>query len=257
MITDLTETIQKIRKNRPLVCCMTNFVAAPFTADALLALGASPIMFQSREEAEELVSRSSALLINIGTADSHFTETALIAGKTAKKLGIPLVFDPVGAGASSFRLRTSLKIIEETEPDIIKGNPGEIYALLGGNSAMKGTESTETDISPENICREAGKKFRCVCAITGKYDYVSRGEKVYELRNDCPMLTHLTGTGCVLGAFCGAFASETKDYAEASLKALAFMSISGEKAFRKSGPVPGDFRRELLNAFADTDIIQT
>ena len=251
MTEKIINCIKNVRKEKPLVCCMTNSVVCEFTANALLACGALPVMSQAPEEAEEMVSASNALLLNIGTlTDSQFS-AMLKAGRKAKSLGIPVIFDPVGAGATSYRLKSSLEIIKEIKPDIIKGNPGEIAALLGIKNNMKGVESIDTEKSPGDLCLMAGEKFRCVCAVTGKCDYVSCGNRVYELENGTELLNRCVGTGCTVGALCGACGSVEKDFSVAALAALTIMSVGGEIAEKHSGKRIGAFRQELLNAFEE------
>lgn len=250
MTEKITDIINEMREKKPLVCCMTNYVVMEWTANVLLAAGALPVMVMAGEEAEEMVRKSDSLLINIGTLTEDSVKCALIGGKCAKQNNIPIVFDPVGAGASEYRLEKSFEIIEKTQPDIIKGNPGEISALLGLENRMKGVESSFAEYTGDRLAFMAGKKFGCVCAVTGKYDYASDGKDVFVLKNGTNLLNKIVGTGCALGALCCGFAYRS---VLGVLSALALMSISGELAEKKSQGRLGAFREELISSFFDFD----
>ena len=245
----IKKSLERIRTEKPLVHCMTNTVVTEFNANALLALGALPVMAYAKEEIEEMAQKAGAVLLNIGTLTSELADAMIIAGQSANKVGVPVIFDPVGTGATKFRYEHSKRILKEVKVDILKGNPGEIGTLLNIETKMKGVESGETSILGSELALECAKKYNLVCAITGKKDYVSDGKRVFELNNGHGLLNKVVGTGCTVGAFCGAFAAVEKDFVAASLGALGVMSVCGERAFNKSGFNPGTFKTFLLDDF--------
>ena len=250
MTDRLKNSLIKVRESRPLVYCITNYVAAEWTANALLAIGALPIMSYAKEEAEETAEKSDAVLINIGTPDADLAETVLIAGKTANKKGVPLVFDPVGAGFTRYRLDICREILSGVRPDIIKGNEGEISALLGGKSLMKGVESIKTNTDLYVLSRKTAEKYHCVCAVTGETDYISNNSDTFINNTGHELLTRVAGTGCVCGALCGAFASLGDPYMGA-VNAVELMCLAGEYASEKCSSDIGSFKYELLNYFSN------
>ena len=249
----ICNNLKILRAQKPLVLCLTNTVVTDFNANALLALGALPVMSESREDVVEMVRGASALYLNIGTLTKDLVDIMISGGQVANECGVPVILDPVGVGATAFRLNEALRILENVKVDVLKGNPGEIEALLGVKSEMKGVESIKTSSTPKDLCQEAGKKFNLVCAITGKKDFVSDGKLVFELNNGVEMLNKVVGTGCTVGAFCGAFCGVDKDFVTASLSALSLMSVAGELAEPISGSNPATFKMELINSFYNID----
>ncbi len=240
------EALSLVRKKAPLVHHITNIVVANDNANTMLALGALPVMAFAQEEVEEMVAQAQALVVNLGTLTGGTVESALRAGKRANDLGIPVVLDPVGAGATRFRKESSLFFLEHVRVTILRGNAAEIRALLGLPSHMRGVESEEEDVDRMGLAEEAARRFSTVSAITGATDYVSDGKRVAAVHNGHPMLTRVTGTGCMATSLCGAFAGTVDDPFVAALAALGFLGVCAERAVASSGG-PGSFRMHLFD----------
>jgi hydroxyethylthiazole kinase len=234
----LTNTKQKI----PLVHCITNRVTMTDCANGLLAAGAAPIMAEDLREVEDIVSISSALVLNIGTLVPFQIESMLAAGKKAKKIGIPIIFDPVGAGATKLRDTVSKQIIEEVQPDIIRGNMSEIRALYGFSGHTKGVEAAASDAvtldnayEASHLVKEAALKFNCIVGATGEVDIISDGRKTYYVANGHPMLCKITGSGCVLSSLVGGYAgavglADKEKLLDATVAAFVLSGLAGEIA---------------------------
>jgi hydroxyethylthiazole kinase len=231
---NLLADLNQVRTKSPLVHNITNYVVMNNTANALLAIGASPVMAHSVDEVEEMVAIASSLVINIGTLSKEWIEAMLLAGKTANKKGIPVIFDPVGAGATTYRTKTCLLIIEECKPSIIRGNASEIMALVNSQSQTKGVDSTASSDSAIDSAKYLAKSTGAVVVISGPTDYITDGEEIAEVRNGSEMMTKVTGLGCTATAITGAFAAVNNNYFEAATHAMAIMGIAGELAASKS-----------------------
>ncbi|AEC52681.1 hydroxyethylthiazole kinase [Pyrococcus sp. NA2] len=239
------DSLERVRDRRPLVHNITNFVVMNTTANALLALGASPVMAHAEEELEEMIRIADAVVINIGTLDSSWKKSMIKAAKIAKELDKPVVLDPVGAGATKFRTEVSRKILD-IGVAILKGNFGEISALLGEHGKTRGVDSASYD---ERMAKEisfaASKEFNTVVAVTGKVDYVSDGNKIFAVYNGHEMLGRVTGTGCIVSAITGAFVAVT-DPLKAAVSALTVFGIAAEKAYEEA-KYPGSFHVKLYD----------
>ncbi len=249
MLESFVQVITDIRINSPLVYNITNHVVTNISANALLSIGASPIMSFAKEEAQDLVNISQALLLNMGTPTTEIVDTMLEAAKNANKKKIPIVFDPVGVGASRFRNDIANKIISEVKIDIIKGNASEIANLAGIKVQSKGVDSFEHIENITTITRELAKKLNCVVCATGKTDIISNGDSVYQCENGDIALTKITGSGCMLGSIMCATAAVSKDYMLAALVGCLIMGISSEIAASKSSLL-GSFQIEFFNALS-------
>jgi hydroxyethylthiazole kinase len=244
LITDLN----LIRKKSPLVHNITNYVVMNSTANALLAIGASPVMAHSADEVEEMVGIASSLVINIGTLSEAWIKSMLLAGKAANKKGIPVIFDPVGAGATTYRTKTCLQIIKECKPSVIRGNASEIIALVNSQSKTKGVDSTASSDSAIESAKILAKNTGSVVVISGPADYITDGERIAEVRNGSEMMAKVTGLGCTATAITGAFAAVNSNSFEAATHAMAIMGIAGELAAAKSegtGTMQVNFLDEL------------
>lgn len=196
--------LYKIRQKNPLVHCITNYVVANFTANGLLAIGASPVMADEVEEVEEMVSIANAFLINIGTLNTRTLESMIKAGKKANELNIPVVLDPVGVGATSFRKQAVAKILEEVDIQLIRCNPGELAAIAGVSWQAKGVDSGEGEIDVQAAAKEVASKYNCMVIVTGPSDYLTDGESDHWISGGHVLMTQVTGTGCLLSAICAA-----------------------------------------------------
>lgn len=234
--------IEKLRQESPLTHCITNVVTVRDCANAVLAVGGSPIMANAPEEAEEIVSIANSLVINIGTLTEEQIETMKKSAKQAAKMEKPFVLDPVGIGISKIRNETPIDIIKESKPAIIRGNLSEIkaiatfYGILDECTTAKGVDVADTDIISEDtleinaqIVKNIAEKLDTTIAVSGPIDIVSNGKEVYALKNGNPMMANITGTGCMLGCIMGAYTA-IDDSLLAAITATTVMSIAGEIA---------------------------
>jgi len=229
--------IEAIRAKAPLVLNITNYVVTNNTANALLALGASPIMSHAVEEMAELVAISGALVINLGTVAPEYLAAMEPAWTAADKAGVPTILDPVGAGASLLRTVTPLALLADHKPFIIRGNASEITTLAGGEGGAKGVDSTASSESAVMAARVLRKKHGGAVVVSGEVDIVA-GEGIrVQVMGGSPLMPRVTGLGCTASALCGAFAAVNKNPFEAALGATVTMKVAGEIAAAKaSGP---------------------
>ena len=244
---DLKSLLIKIRNEKPLVHNITNYVVMNFTANALLAMGASPVMAHAVNEVEEMVGLAKSLVINIGTLSDPWIEAMFLAGKEANRLGVPIVLDPVGSGATSFRTNTFKRLIKELKILIIRGNSSEILSIASDKTKTKGVDAVhnvaEASLSARNLATEYG----CTVAITGPVDLITDGKLVIRCSNGHPLLGMVTGTGCTATATIAAFAAVTKNSIEAASAGLAFFGLAGEMASARTS-APGSFMISLIDA---------
>ena len=246
-------TLRLIRERRPLVHQITNYVVMNETANATLALGALPVMAHAPEEVEEMVGFAGALVLNIGTLSEHWVEAMLLAGKAANARGIPVVLDPVGAGATRFRTETAARILDEVDVAVLRGNAGEIATLVGVEAEVRGVESIGAGGEPADLAREAGRSLGLVAAVTGPVDHVSDGETAIAVANGDPLLAAVTGTGCMSSALTGCFlAAKPEAPLEAAAEALVAFGAAGEDAAAVAKG-PGSFHVALYDALAALD----
>jgi len=245
--TRAAEALDKLQKTRPLVHHVTNFVVMNDTANVTLHVGASPVMAHAREEVEEMASMADAVVLNIGTLAPDWVDAMALAGRKAVERGIPVILDPVGAGATTLRTEAARRLLRETRPAVVRGNAGEIGSLSGAGGEVRGVDSLGEPEDPAKVAREAARGWDCVVAITGKLDWVSDGGRLIGLENGHAWLTALTGTGCMATAVIGAFAAVEADRLVAAAAALACYGLAAEiAAERASGP--GSFKSELFDA---------
>ena len=244
---DVWSAVRAIREKAPVVHNITNYVVMNSTANALLAIGASPVMAHAEEEMEEMVGIASALVINIGTLSPAWVRAMFTAAEAARKRKIPIVLDPVGAGATTYRTRTARELIRAVPPEIIRGNASEIIALLETNAKTKGVDSTASSDAAVAIGRALHEKCGSVVCISGETDYTVGPAGIIKTRNGHVLMTRVTGIGCTASALCGAFAAVTADPAVAAAEAMAVMGIAGEIAFARSEG-PGSLQLHFLDA---------
>lgn len=237
---------QAVRDKKPLVVNITNNVVTNFTANVLLAAGASPIMSEGETEADELIRIADVLVLNIGTLHPRQVEYFLKAGYSANKNNTPVVFDPVGVGATTYRNSVAESILNEMELALIRGNYGEINFLSGIAGKVKGVDSISDGVIIEPVRNLAAKKETMVAA-TGETDYITDGVVVMENTTGHILLQAVTGTGCALTSLCGAFLAVTDDKLSGVLAALAFYGAAAQKAAIES-PGPGSFAIHFLDA---------
>lgn len=248
----MNRLIEKVRECNPLIHNMTNIVVTNFTANGLLALGASPVMAYAKEEVAEMASVAGALILNMGTPRQDEVEAMIIAGQSANTHEVPVLFDPVGAGATAYRKEVAATILQSVGVSILRGNAAEIASLVGETWGAKGVDVGNGSGDVIAIARKAAKEFHTVVVITGEEDIVTDGERIYIIRNGHSILTKVTGTGCLLTSVIGAFAAVEKDYVKAAAAALAFYGVAAELAANITGEQgPGSFQIEFLNKLAN------
>lgn len=246
--------LKAVRANSPLVHNITNYVAMNNSANALLAIGASPVMAHWRDEMEEMTAIAGALVINIGTLDGEWIEGMRAAGVAALRRGTPIVLDPVGAGATSQRTATALRLIEECKPTVIRGNGSEIMALVDANTKSKGVDSSASSHDALSAAQNLAKSTGSVVVITGEVDYITDGTTTHTVEGGDPIMTSVTGMGCTSTALVGAFLAVESDALVAATSAMALMSLAGERAAaysKGSGSMQINFLDELYNLTPD------
>jgi len=246
-------TLRAMREQKPLVHQITNYVVMNETANATLALGALPVMAHAGEEVEEMARIASALVLNIGTLSRHWVDAMLLAGRTATERGIPIVLDPVGAGATTYRTETARRILDEVGVTVLRGNAGEVATLVGAAAEVRGVESMSTGIEPGELARAAARTLGVIASVTGPVDHVSDGERVLAVANGVPLLATVTGTGCMSSALTGCFlAAKPGDPLEAAAEALAAFGVAAEDA-AVGAEGPGTFHARLYDGLYALD----
>jgi len=244
---DLKSLLENLRETRPLVHNITNYVVMNFTANTLLAMGASPVMAHAVDEVEEMVSLAGALVINIGTLSSQWLESMLKAGKKANELGVAVVLDPVGSGATSLRTRAFRTLVKELKLSVVRGNPSEILSIGSDYVRTRGVETAHKAEEALEAAKAVAKNIDSVAAITGPVDLITDGKRVIRCYNGHPLLGFVTGTGCAATAAIAAFNTVTTNSLEAAAAGLAFFGLAGELAGEKANS-PGSFLVSLLDA---------
>lgn len=262
-IAAVHSALRQVRAARPLVHNITNFVVMNTTANALLALGASPVMAHAPEEVEEMVGLAGALVLNIGTLSGPWVESMLLAGRAAGERGIPVILDPVGAGASRLRTATSLDLLRETRPAILRANASEILAVAGAMGAVdsrrlgaalaaaggstRGVDSAHSGQGVEDVARAVAQAAGCVVVASGAVDIVADARRAVMVSGGSDLMPLVTGMGCTATALAGAFAAVVPDAFEAAVAAMAVMGAAGAvAAARAQGP--GTLQLHFLDA---------
>jgi len=236
-----------LRERRPLVHQITNYVVMNDTANVTLHVGASPVMAHATEEVADMVALAGALVLNPGTLEPDWVEAMLIAGRRAGELKVPIVLDPVGAGATPYRTESNLRLLTELDLTIVRGNSGEIGALSGAGGEVVGVDSVAGVNDPAAVAADAARTWNCTVAITGERDIVSDGERTVAIDNGHHWLTTLTGTGCSSTTVTGAFAAVEEDPLVAAAAALACFGLAAEVG--AEGAVgPASFKTCLYDA---------
>ncbi len=241
-----------VRAQRPLIHNITNYVVMNSTANALLALGASPVMAHAIEEVAELAALSGALVVNIGTLSSPWIDAMFTAARAARSHHVPVVFDPVGAGATRLRTDTSRRFIEEIRPQVIRGNASEILALGGAACGGKGVDASHTVLQARAAAIALARHLGATVAVTGAEDYVTDGRREARVANGHALMSRVTGTGCAASALTGAFCAVERDAFLAATVALVVFGLAGERA-AEGDPRPGTFQVRLVDALDEID----
>ncbi len=249
-----TNNLEKLREKSPLVLNITNIVVSNYVANGLLSIGCSPIMSNAIEEMDELPAICQALVINIGTLTSPQIEAMIKAGKCANKNKTPVVLDPVGVGATTFRQETVKTLLNEIKFDLIRGNAGEIAYLAQVNWSAKGVDAGSGEANLSKIAKDVALKYDCIVSISGETDYISDGTKVAKIENGCELFPKITGSGCLLSAVCGAFLTLDGNAFDLTLNACTSYAIAGEIAQKNlQNNQTGHFYINLLDSLAIID----
>jgi hydroxyethylthiazole kinase len=241
--TDLT----LVREQSPLVHNITNYVVMNNTANALLAIGASPVMAHAVEEVKDMVAIASALVLNMGTLSEKWVEAMLLAGQAAQEKGIPVIFDPVGVGATPYRNQVAALILSTCKPSVIRGNASEIMSLAKEDIATKGVDSTASSNAALDAARRLSLETGAVVVISGEEDFITDGKAVYCVKNGSSLMSKVTGMGCTATAMIGAFTAVNSNRLIAAMHAMTVMGVAGEMAASKSEG-PGSMQLHFLDA---------
>ena len=253
--TYIGNLLENVRERAPLVHHITNYVTVNDCANITLSIGASPVMADDINEVEAMTSISSSLVINIGTLNSRTVECMIKAGKKANEVGIPVILDPVGAGATPYRTKVAKTIMDNIELAVIRGNLSEIKTLYGINTKTKGVDSLyDTSIKDELekgklLAKDFSKRVGSIIAITGAVDIVTDGKMIYTVENGHKIMSKITGTGCMCSSLIGAYLGTNEDNLLAALSGVVSMGISGELAYEslKEGEGTGTFKVRLMD----------
>jgi hydroxyethylthiazole kinase len=242
----IAESLVALRQARPLVHHITNFVVMNDTANVTLHIGALPVMAHAREEVDEMVARAGALVLNLGTPTPERIESMLVAGRSASDLGVPIVLDPVGAGATALRTESALKLVEELAVTIVRGNLGEMSALVGAGGEVKGVESIRGG-APVDVAQRMAHQWGVTAAITGARDIISDGQRTVGVDNGHEWLTTITGSGCMATTVVAAFAAVESDAFLAATAGLVCFGLAAEMA-AELAQGPASFKAALFDA---------
>jgi hydroxyethylthiazole kinase len=243
------EIMVRVRSSKPLVHQITNFVVMNETANITLCAGALPVMAHARQEVEEMLGAAHALVLNLGTLWPEQVDAMLLAGRRANVRGIPVVLDPVGAGATRFRTESAHRVLDRLSVAIVRGNLAEVATLAGYQANISGVESSGASGDPAEVAAACARKFGCVAAITGRVDTVSDGTRLARVSNGHELMSRVTGTGCMSTAVTAAYAAVESDSLVATASALAAFGLAGEIA-AQGAPGPGTFHVRLYDALA-------
>ncbi|MGD0833067.1 MAG: hydroxyethylthiazole kinase [Candidatus Dormibacteria bacterium] len=242
-------SLRAIRAQRPLVHQITNYVVMNETANITLAIGASPVMAHALGEVADMASVASAVVLNIGTLSPEWVEAMVLAGRAANRTGAPVVLDPVGAGATRLRTDAAKRILEEVSVSIVRGNAAEIAALAGEAAEIRGVDSVSAG-DPRLLAETAARALGCTVAVTGAVDHIAGPGGRASVHNGVPMLSQVTGTGCMATALCGCFAAVCRDDPlRAAVEALAAFGVAAEHAV-EGARGPGSFHVNLYDSVA-------
>jgi hydroxyethylthiazole kinase len=240
-----------IRERKPLVHQITNYVVMNETANATLAIGALPVMAHALQEVEEMAAAASAVVLNVGTLSDEWIEAMIAAGRAANAAGVPVVLDPVGAGATEYRTDACRRLLDVLELAVVRGNSAEIATLAGRYAEIRGVEAVGTGGGPD-LAREAAQALGCVVAVTGPLDHVSDGETVNAVANGHELMGTVTGTGCMSTALTGCFLGVQPHALTAATGALVAFGVAGEDA-AANAKGPGSFHVALYDSLYALD----
>ena len=249
METAFGKRLDRVRQASPLVHCISNLVTANDCANIVLAAGASPIMADAPEEVREITALSRALCLSLGTPNPRKADALFLAGRKAAELGLPVVFDPVGVGASAYRQEIAQKLLRDVPLTVLRCNASELQTLSGQSLVSRGVDAGKAP-ELETLLPLAGRfaaAHHCIVAVTGAEDIVTDGTTAYGIRSGTPLLRQVTGTGCMLGALTAAYLSAASGL-DAAVTACVVLGICGQLAETERGS--GSFMVRLLDALS-------
>jgi len=259
----IARILRAVRERKPLVHCITNYVTVNDCANALLAIGAAPVMADDIGEAADIAALANAVVINIGTLNERTIRSMFAAAKKAAELGRPAILDPVGAGASRLRTETALALLRDIRFSVIRGNVSEIKTLHAGCGTTRGVDADEKDLRADGLeavvatARSLARKTGAVVAVTGATDILSDGNRTLAVRNGHALMSRITGSGCMLSAITGGFCGAAPDrLLDAVAAALCALGLAGEQAAERTlreGAGTGSFRTGLIDALSLMD----
>lgn len=247
----VVDAVHELRTQEPLVHCLTNVVAAGFTANALLAAGAAPAMADAVDDADVLARGSGAMLVNLGTVTKESFEGMRAAVTAVGDSGGRWVLDPVAAGALPWRATLAAELLELSAPTVIRGNPSEVLALTG-HLGGRGVDSSAAPDDAFEAARMLAQKYVAIVAVSGTVDLVTDGERIVRVANGHPLMTKVTGVGCALGALVAGFAAVVDDPLVAAVAATVLMTLAGEAAAARADQ-PGSFAVAILDELGAMD----
>lgn len=246
MAMDAGRWLTDVRQHRPLVHNMTNWVVTNVVANALLALGASPVMAYAHEEVQDMARIAGALALNMGTLTPELITGMILAGRAAEEAHVPVIFDPVGVGATPYRVQAAEQMVTSVRLTVLKGNAGEIGGLTGAGGTVSGVDAVGVVQGLTDAMAQYARARQTVLVATGEQDFVTDGQDLWVLSNGHPLLARITGSGCMLTGVIGAFLavadkeSGAPAFAEACAAAITCFNVAAEKAARGADG-PGTF----------------
>ena len=252
MILDAAEVLERVRRDKPLVCHLTNFVTIYDCANIVKVFGASPVMAHAREEVADMAKIASSLVLNIGTLTTEFVEAMLLAGISANEKKIPVVLDVCGAGATRFRDDKCQEILDAVEVSIIKGNSSEVARIAGEDVKTRGVDAADIESNLLGVAHSLAGERGCTVVITGKDDIVADMKRAVWVHNGHPMMANVVGTGCMATSVIGAFAAVETDHVVASVSGLICYEVAAEIAALVAAG-PGSFKENLYDAVYNLD----
>jgi len=263
---EIIELLNNVKEKNPLVHHITNYVTVNDCANITLAIGGSPVMAEDINEVYDMVSLASTLVINIGTLNSVSVESMMVAGKRANELNIPVILDPVGVGATSYRTATAKRIISEVKLAVIRGNLSEIKTLYGADSKTKGVDSIDSISENGNeradekeMAKALAKELNTVIAVTGAVDIITDGETLYSVENGHKIMAKVTGTGCMCTSLIGSYLGAGDNNLIAAVAGVVSMGIAGEIAFEgldKNMGGTGTLKVKILDAIYNLSLAE-
>ena len=246
------DLLERVRRQKPLVHHLTNWVTIYDCAQVVKTLGASPVMAHAAEEVAEMTQIASALVLNIGTLTVDFVEAMKVAAWSANRKGIPVILDVCGAGATGLRDRKCLELLSEARIDVIKGNASEVARVAGASVTTRGVDATEVGGDLARLAQQLATQRNATVVVTGQVDIVTDGTRTYRIVNGHEMMAHVVGTGCMAASVIGTFAAVERDLAAAAAGALAIFGIAAEVAAEKATG-PATFKQRLFDSLYSLD----